>query len=264
MGDIDGMVWLASGYAVFLLLVAFVLDLSARHAAIRTQAWRSGSFTYQDDHDAWVCSEDQWLWPMSFDPDSRVMRYRASPTACNACPNSCTTSELGREVTRNVDPWPSSEVERFHRGIACAVVILGVAWPLASMFGSRTPVELAVLAVTALGVSGASWPLWSHLRRTPARFPEHIKVETLDQAMDAQSAAADAAALRPIVYRSDQRAAGNGPVPVTIGSRDPASLGGAASLAAARSAFATRWGAFENPAAGDAPLPTRSSRTDNP
>jgi len=260
MGDIDITVWLASGYAVFLLLVAFVLDLSARHAATRTQAWRSGTFAYREDHDAWVCEEDQWLWPMSFDPDSRVMRYRASPKACNACPNSCTTSQLGREVTRNVDPWPNSEVERFHRGIACAVVILGVIWPLATMIGSRTPAELAVLALAALGVLAASWPLWSHLHRTPARFPEHIKVQTLDQAMDAQSAAA----LRPIVYRSDRRASGSGPAPVTIGARDPASLGRATPSGAARSAFATRWGAFENPAAGDTPLPSRSSRTDNP
>ncbi|RYV53009.1 hypothetical protein [Pengzhenrongella frigida] len=249
MGDVEITVWLACGYAIFLLLVAFVLDLSARHAATRTQAWRSGTFTYQEDHDAWVCEEDQWLWPMSFDPDSRVMRYRANPKACNACPNSCTTSELGREVTRNVDPWPSSEVERFHRGIACAVVVLAVIWPLATMIGSRTPAELAVLAGAALGVSAASWPLWSHLHRTPARFPGHIKSETVDQAMDARSAAVAAAALRPIVYRSDRRAAGSGPVPVTI---------------AARSAFATRWGAFENPAAGDPPLPSRSSRTDNP
>ncbi|WP_407343979.1 hypothetical protein [Pengzhenrongella phosphoraccumulans] len=269
MGDIGANVWLAAGYAVFLLLVAFALDLSAKHAAIRTQAWRSGMFSYQEDHDAWVCSENQWLWPTSFDPDSRVMRYRASPTVCNACPNSCTTSPHGREVTRNVDPWPSSEVERFHRGIACAVVILGVIWPLATMIGTRTPAELAVLAGAALGVSAASWPLWSHLHRTPARFPEHVKVETLDQTMDAKSAAVAAAALRPIRYRSDRRGAGGGPVPVTIGTRGPAGaapLGtaGAAPFAAGRSAFATRWGAFENPEAVDAPPPSRSNRTDNP
>ena len=44
----------------------------------------SGGFSYHEDHDAWTCPEDQWLWPQSFDPDNRVMRYRGSPTVCNS------------------------------------------------------------------------------------------------------------------------------------------------------------------------------------
>jgi hypothetical protein len=203
-------VWLAAGYAVFLLVVAHLLDVAARRAATRSSRWRSGSFVYHADHDAWVCPQDQWLWPQSFDPDNRVMRYRASPSVCNACPvrSRCTTSPHGREVTRNVDPWPSSEAERFHRGIACAIVVLALLWPLASMLGDRSGAERAVLAGAVTLVALGSWPLWSHLRRTPAGFPEHVKVASLDETVAAASAAARREARRRTSYASDRRSGG--------------------------------------------------------
>ena len=79
------------------------------------------------DHDAWVCPQDHWLWPTSFDPKHRVMRYRALPVVCNSCPvkSTCTTSDHGREISREIDPWPHSDAGRFHRGIACCVAGLG-------------------------------------------------------------------------------------------------------------------------------------------
>ncbi|HEU4515588.1 MAG TPA: hypothetical protein VFR87_20945 [Nocardioidaceae bacterium] len=207
LGAVGAGVWLAGAYGVFLLGVAFGLDLVARRTATRSAGWRSGAFTYHEDHDAWVCPQDQWLWPQSFDPDHRVMRYRASPSVCNACPvkHTCTTSEHGREVTRNVDPWPSSEAERFHRGIACTIAVLAVVWPLLSMLGSRTPAELLVLAASAALVALGSWPLWSHLRRSPAGFPEHVKVESLDETVAAVTDRAAAAARRRSTYASDLR-----------------------------------------------------------
>jgi hypothetical protein len=125
-----------------------------------------------------VCPQDQWLWPHSFDPDQRVMRYRASPTVCNSCPvkHTCTTSSAGREVSRPVDPWPHSEAGRFQRGIACAVTGIAVLLPLALLVG-RPPIDAAVLLATALLAALAAWPLWRHLRRTPAGFPEHVPVQ---------------------------------------------------------------------------------------
>ena len=210
-------VWLAVGYAAFLLLVAFGLDLAARRTATRSTRWRSGAFTYHPDHDAWVCPEDQWLWPQSFDPGNRVMRYRASPSVCNACPvkESCTTNDHGREVTRNVDPWPSSEAERFHRGVACTVAVLAVAWPLLTMLGERTTTELVLLGGTVVAVLVGSLPLWSHLRRAPAQFPEHVKVEELDDTVAASRAAAEAQARRRATYASDRRTSVPLPDPVT-------------------------------------------------
>jgi len=205
---IDPMVWFAVAYGAFLLLVAHVLDHLARRTATRTNDWRSGGFTYHVDHDAWVCPEDQWLWPISFDPDNRVMRYRATPTVCNSClvKNTCTTSEHGRQIGRNVDPWPNSEAERFHRGIACVVVGLGLVWPLAAMLQDRTALELTVLGAAAAAIALGSWPLWSHLRRSPAGFPDHVKVEGLDETVAAQVAATATAAQRRTDYGSDRRA----------------------------------------------------------
>ncbi len=206
-------VWLAVGYGLFLLLVAYALDLTARRTSSQRTQWRSGGFRYHEDHDAWVCPEDQWLWPQSFDPDNRVMRYRASPSVCNACPvkSTCTTHDHGREMKRNVDPWPSSEAERFHRGVACVVVVLAIAWPLLSMLGDRSAIELTILAGTVAVVAAGSWPLWSHLRRTPAAFPEHVRVEKLDETVAAARAKAEAELRRRTTYASDRRAAGERP-----------------------------------------------------
>lgn len=200
-------VWLAIGYGVFLLLVAFTLDVLARRTATRSMAWRTGGFTYHDDHDAWVCPEDQFLWPESFDPDNRVMRYRASPTVCNACPvkQTCTTSHSGREVSRNVDPWPASEAERFHRGIACAVVVLALSWPVATLFTVHSVLEAAVLGAVIVLLAAASWPLWSHLRRSPDGFPVHVKAESLEESVETRRAASARDVARRTVYRSDLR-----------------------------------------------------------
>ena len=137
-------VLLVCGYSVFLLAVAYGFDVMARRVAVRARQWRTGSFRYHADHDAWICPQDQWLWPTSYDPEQRIVRYRGKPAVCNACPvkSGCTTSPHGREVTREIDPWPHSEAGRFHRGIACLVALIG--------------------------------PLARHLWRTPSGFPEHI------------------------------------------------------------------------------------------
>jgi hypothetical protein len=191
MGAINSEVWFALTYGAFLLIVAHILDLLARRTATKTTAARSGGFSYHEDHDAWKCSEDQWLWPISFDPDNRVTRYQASATVCNPCPvkDTCTTSDTGRQLARNIDPWPSSEAERFHRGIACAVVVLGLVWPLATMLQQRTGVELVILGAAAVIIALGSWPLWSHLRRSPAGFPAHLRHEGLDESVASREAA---------------------------------------------------------------------------
>src|SRR5690606_16337227 len=91
---------LGAGYAVVLLLVAYGIDLLARRVHIANDEHQTQGFTYHEDHDAWLCPQDQWLWPQSFDPDNRVMRYRGSPSVCNSCPvkDSCTTTDDGREL----------------------------------------------------------------------------------------------------------------------------------------------------------------------
>ena len=169
-------VWLVSGYALILLAIAWGFDIMAQRTSQRAAQWRTGKFVYHADHDAWVCPQDQWLWPTSFDPKSRVMRYRATPSVCNVCPvkDSCTTSDHGRELTREVDPWPYSEAGRFHRGIACAVAGFGVVMPLATMIASHGPVEVLILGSTVLIVLAGGFPLVKHLWNSPANAPDHL------------------------------------------------------------------------------------------
>lgn len=266
MASIDPAVWFAVCYGVFLLLVAHVLDRLAQRTAARTTDWRSGGFTYHEDHDAWMCPEDQWLWPISFDPDNRVMRYRAAPTVCNSCPvkETCTTSEHGRQVGRNVDPWPNSEAERFHRGIACVVVVLALVWPLAVMLQNRTTLELTVLGGATAAIALGSLPLWSHLRRSPTGFPDHVKVEGLDETVAAQSTATASAARRRTGYGSDRRGES---IPVHIeqhpGFRTPTQTGdepGATKGPPVRNSFEDRWAAFDKETNAQEPSPGARGR----
>lgn len=206
MTGIEVMAWLAAGYGVLLLLVAYGIDRLAKRAHHRMLDDRSGGFVYHENHDAWLCPEDQWLYPRSFDPDNRVMRYRGLPIVCNACPvkDTCTTSHDGREVRRSVDPWPASEAARFHRGIACAVAVIAVLWPAVTALVVTSWTSQVLVLVVAVLVALASLPLWSHLRRTPAD-PLGAVVRTLDQTVEDREAAAAALARQRSSYASDRR-----------------------------------------------------------
>ena len=121
------MVWLVCVYALGLVAVGWGFDILAKRTSQRFVASRTFGFTYHESNDAWLCPEDQWLWPVAFDTDNRVMRYRAKPSVCNTCPikDTCTVSSNGRELTREVDEWPYSESGKFHRGLAVAVALFG-------------------------------------------------------------------------------------------------------------------------------------------
>lgn len=206
MIDIELGAWLGAGYGLVLLGVAWGIDLMARRAASRMEEDRSGGFIYHKSHDAWLCPEDQWLFPRSFDPENRVMRYRGLPLVCNSCPvkDSCTESDDGREMRRNVDPWPASESARFHRGIACAVTVLAFLWPAISIFTvANWTSQVLCIGVSVLILMGAI-PLWAFLRRTPAD-PMGAVVRTADQTAEDREAAASALARLRSRYASDRR-----------------------------------------------------------
>lgn len=206
MTEIELLAWLGAGYGTALLLIAYAIDQLAKRAHLKMNDDRSGGFVYHESHDAWLCPEDQWLYPQSFDPDNRVMRYRGLPLVCNGCPvkNTCTHSNDGREVRRAVDPWPASEAARFHRGIACAVTVIAVLWPaLTALTVSTWPSQVLALGSAVL-IALASLPLWSHLRRTPAD-PFGTVVRSLDETVAERSAAAAALARQRTSYASDRR-----------------------------------------------------------
>lgn len=166
-------IW-AAGYAVFLLGAAVALDRLARHAHKRSDRYRTAGFGYHPQHDAWVCPRQEWLWPAEFDPDRRLVRYRARPSVCNACPvkADCTTSPHGREIVRALDPWPHSEAGRFHRGVALMLISLAVLILVVEGARQHTLIALAVLAVVLALAGALGWRFLDHLRHTPAGFPD--------------------------------------------------------------------------------------------
>jgi hypothetical protein len=198
--------WLSAGYGVVLLITAYGIDLLARRVHLMNEDHRTRGFVYHEDHDAWVCPEDQWLWPQSFDPENRVMRYRGSPSVCNACPvkDTCTTSDDGREVGRAVDSWPASESARFHRGIACTVTVLAFAWPMVAAFTVEPGESRLLLLATAVVIALAALPLWSHLRRSPVD-PEGVLFRSLDENLQDREHAARTLEKRRTSYASERR-----------------------------------------------------------
>lgn len=172
--------WLVFAYALSLVTAAWCLDATARRVSSRAAQWRVGQFRYHPEHDAWVCPEDHWLWPTSFDPQHRVTRYRAQPSVCNSCPvkETCTTSEHGREVSREVDPWPHSEAGRFHRGIACCVAALGAVLPVVMLARLHSVADILVLLGAAAIVVVGTLPLVRHLWNSPSNAPGHLQSRT--------------------------------------------------------------------------------------
>jgi hypothetical protein len=166
-------VFLAAGYAAFLLCVAVGLDLLARHSHARSLRYRTAGFTYHPTHDAWICPEDQILTRSETDHERRLVRYRARPQICNHCPakSDCTDSEHGREVVRAMDPWPHSEAGRFHRGISLVIALIAGLILAAETLRNHTPPELAILGVALVVVVLTLWHLHVAFRTTLANFP---------------------------------------------------------------------------------------------
>jgi hypothetical protein len=166
-------VFLATGYAAFLFVIALGLDFLARHSHARSERYRTAGFTYHHAHDAWICPEDQILLRSQTDHERRLVRYRGRPQICNHCPSKsdCTDSDDGREVVRAMDPWPHSEAGRFHRGISLVIVLLAALVLSVESLRNHGPLELAVLGATLVVVLAAAWRLHAAFRHTPANFP---------------------------------------------------------------------------------------------
>jgi hypothetical protein len=166
-------VFLAAGYAIFLLGVAIGLDLLARHSHTRSERYRTAGFTYHPSHDAWICPEDQLLVRSEVDHGRRLVRYRGRPQICNYCPAKaeCTDSDEGREVVRAMDPWPHSEAGRFHRGISLAVALIAGLILVVEAIRNHAPLELAVLGAVLATAMLVAWHLHAAFRATPANFP---------------------------------------------------------------------------------------------
>ena len=163
---------LVGGYAVALLAVAAVLDWLGQHTQRHSERFRTAGFHYHPEQDAWICPQDQVLWPIEHDAELGLVRYRAKPSVCNACPikPDCTSSPHGREVTRAVLSWPHSEAGRFHRGLS--LVLVGLAALMIVVAAARHPEPWTlVLALPLLLAVSLGHRFSAHFRDTPANFP---------------------------------------------------------------------------------------------
>jgi hypothetical protein len=165
---------LAAGYAAFLLVAAFVLEWLSAHTHRRALRYRTAGFTYDDEHDHWLCPEGQYLWPVEVDQERRLMRYRAHAHICNGCllKDACTDSPDGREIVRALDPWPHSEAGRFHRAVSVLLVSVALLALLVAAIRNHGPTEAAVLLALAAVAILEGWGLVRDLRAHPSNFPE--------------------------------------------------------------------------------------------
>jgi len=117
---------LATGYAVLLLVIAAGLEMMGRHSHKRAGEYHHRGFRFHRQADHWECPHGARLERAEIDNELRVIRYRAPAHTCNGCPikAQCTDSDSGRELSVSLDPWSSTAIGRFHRGISLALLIL--------------------------------------------------------------------------------------------------------------------------------------------
>jgi len=114
------------GYAVMLAAVAFLLELTARHAHRRSLNISTAGFTYHPDRDIWRCPEEQHLFPVFSDWSKKTVVYRAPASTCNACKKkaACTDSNNGREIERKTSSGLEYGMQRFHRAMSVTLLAL--------------------------------------------------------------------------------------------------------------------------------------------
>jgi hypothetical protein len=156
-------VLLAISYAVFLMGVAFILELLARHSHKRSERYQSSGFIYFHKLDLWECPAGQQLMRSETDQRRRIVRYRAPADACNACSlkNNCTDSNEGRVLESRLDSWLDSELRRFHRGISLVLLLLATVILLAEAARHEEPRELLAVFILLIPVAIAETKLFT-------------------------------------------------------------------------------------------------------
>jgi hypothetical protein len=209
-------IFLVCGYAGLLIGVAWLLDVLGQRSARRSRQWKETNFVFHEDNGAWKCHEDHWLWPASFDPEKRVIRYRGQHEICGRCPvkDACAPGVDAREITAPVDPWPYSEAGMFHRGMSLCILAAAFVLPAAMLIAARSVAEYVTLTATLVVVALAAWPMARSLRNKPVSIPDEIPIES--------SASSDAGFDETMGPRSRSVTLGAGGRPLTDRAADEA------------------------------------------
>lgn len=146
---------LATGYAMLLVVIAAFLEWMARHSHARTDQYHTQGFLFHKDRDHWECPMGTRLQVAEINHELRVMHYRAPARTCNECPMKpdCTDSDGGRTISVPMDPWVSSAIGRFHRGISLSVLLLAGLIIVIELFRHNHGMELLVLVAVMFMVS---------------------------------------------------------------------------------------------------------------
>jgi len=151
----------AGSYALLLVGVSVILELVARHAHQRSEHYRNSGFVYKKKMDVWQCPIGHHLTREQTDFERKIATYRAPAHKCNDChvKGDCTDSHHGRVLESRLDAWLQSELNRFHRGISLALLLLAVLILAAEMFEYRAAREWLVLGVllAPIGLAGSRY-----------------------------------------------------------------------------------------------------------
>jgi hypothetical protein len=154
---------LAATYALFLVGVAFILELAARLSQQRSHRYEHSGFTYRRRMDLWECPAGQQLLRSEIDHQARVIRYRAVADACNSCAlkANCTDSDEGRIIERHLDAWIGNELQRFHRGISLTLLLLAAVILIVEAVRYESPSDLALVCTLLAGIGIAGTHMFS-------------------------------------------------------------------------------------------------------
>ena len=163
MGQIRIEVWLASGYSIFLLVVAAFLERLALCCYRRSHRIHTSGFTYRQELDAWECPARQFLTRSAVNSQTMLVIYRAPAGVCTGCAlkSNCTDSDRGREIAGPPDRWLQSQIGRFHRGLSLSLCVLAALLLTVEVFRSQAFAERVLLTsmlvlITRLGTRLAS------------------------------------------------------------------------------------------------------------
>lgn len=136
------------GYAIALALIAFLLELAARHAHRRSLSISTVGFTYHADRDIWRCPEEQHLFPVFTDWSKHTVVYRAPASVCNSCrrKEACTDSNHGRTIERTTSAGLEYGMQRFHRAMSVTLLVLANLILLIELFRARGLYPRIILA----------------------------------------------------------------------------------------------------------------------